>query len=134
MSDGHCVRQFLIRRRIRAHRQRERKCDGRWSCFTGKTTKRVGRARGNAFASSGRRTEALQELELLKRSLRAPEQEFLMALVYGALGDKDRAFQWLDSAFRGRALSIVLIKTDPRMDPHADPRYADLLRLMGLPE
>ncbi len=89
----------------------------------------------HAFASSGRRAEALRELELLKGSVPAPDRAFLMALVYAALGDKDRAFQWLEGAFRDRALSMLLVKTDPRVDSlRSDPRYAELLRRMGLPE
>jgi hypothetical protein len=77
----------------------------------------------------------LRELELLKGSVPAPDRAFLMALVYAALGDKDRAFQWLEGAFRDRALSMLLVKTDPRADSlRSDPRYAELLRRMGLPE
>jgi tetratricopeptide (TPR) repeat protein len=89
----------------------------------------------HAYASCGRRAEALRELALLKRSQAAPDREFHIGLVYSALGDKDQAFQWLDHAFQERAYMLSFIKTDPRIDPlRSDPRYPDLLRRIGLPE
>ena len=65
-----------------------------------------------------------------------PERAYDIALAYAGLGDRNQSFQWLDTGFQGRPnLSLVWIKTDPRMESlHADPRYAQLLRRMGLPE
>jgi tetratricopeptide (TPR) repeat protein len=52
---------------------------------------------------------------------------------YAMLGDKDAAFAALEKAFSHRA-DILFIKVDPQFDNlHSDPRYADLLRRMGLP-
>ncbi len=57
------------------------------------------------------------------------------ALVYTAMGDKDRAFEWLDKAYDERPSDLAWIKADPRMDPlRSDPRYHELLLRMGLPE
>ncbi len=51
---------------------------------------------------------------------------------YAVLGDKDAAFAALEKAFATRR-QMFLIKADPELDNlHSDPRYADLLRRMGL--
>jgi tetratricopeptide (TPR) repeat protein len=90
----------------------------------------------HTYATWGRKSDALRELKRLKESPAMPERTYAIALAYAGLGDRDQSFQWLDTAFEGRPnLSLVWIKTDPRMDSlHADPRYGELLRRMGLPE
>ncbi|HKF22617.1 MAG TPA: winged helix-turn-helix domain-containing protein [Candidatus Angelobacter sp.] len=58
-----------------------------------------------------------------------------IAGVYAALGDKDRAFQWLDQAYQNRDFFLTFIKTDPAMDPlRSDPRFAAMLKKIGFPE
>ncbi len=52
-------------------------------------------------------------------------------MIYAALGDKDKAFEWLEKGYDER--SLYQIKTDPLYDPvRSDPRFADLLRRMNL--
>jgi serine/threonine protein kinase/tetratricopeptide (TPR) repeat protein len=53
---------------------------------------------------------------------------------YAMLGDKDAAFAALDKALTDRA-GLVFIKVEPQFDNiRSDPRYADLLRRIGLPQ
>jgi serine/threonine protein kinase/tetratricopeptide (TPR) repeat protein len=53
---------------------------------------------------------------------------------YAMLGQKDAAFALLEKAFPTRA-QLLLIKVDPDLDNiRSDPRYADLLRRIGLPQ
>jgi hypothetical protein len=53
---------------------------------------------------------------------------------YAVLGDKSAAFASLEKAFPDR-IELLLLKVDPRLDNlRSDPRYADLLRRMGLPQ
>jgi len=53
---------------------------------------------------------------------------------YATLGDKDAAFTELEKAFPGRT-GLFLLKVDPMLDNiRSDPRYADLLRRIGLPQ
>lgn len=48
-----------------------------------------------------------------------------------ALGNKNRAFEFLEKGFEQR--SLQMIKLNPIYDPlHSDPRFADLLRRMNL--
>ena len=56
------------------------------------------------------------------------------ALTYAALGEQDRAFEWLERAFAERAPYLTSMKTDPAFDPlRSDPRFDDLMRRVGLP-
>jgi tetratricopeptide (TPR) repeat protein len=57
-----------------------------------------------------------------------------IAEVYAWRGEKDRAFEWLDRAYRQRDGGISDIKTDPLFAGlRSDPRYAVFLRKLGLP-
>lgn len=59
---------------------------------------------------------------------------FGAALVYAGLGERDEAFRWLDRSIDLRAPLVTLLKVDPRFDPlRQDPRFAGLLRRIGLP-
>ena len=59
-----------------------------------------------------------------------------MAILYARLGDKDKAFYWLERAYEEREGQILAqLKVEPAFDGlRGDPRYAELLRKMGLPE
>jgi TolB-like protein/tetratricopeptide (TPR) repeat protein len=59
---------------------------------------------------------------------------YLAAKGYMLLGDKDHALVWLNKAAEAHS-QILFIKFDPYWDSiRSDPRYADLLRRMGLPQ
>ncbi len=58
-----------------------------------------------------------------------------IAQLYADVGEKDRAFQWLDTAYQDHCAWLSLLRIDPIMDPlRADPRYAELVRKIGLPQ
>jgi TolB-like protein/DNA-binding winged helix-turn-helix (wHTH) protein len=58
-----------------------------------------------------------------------------MAFTYSSLGNKDRAFKWLDKAVEQRSWMIIYLKRDDVWNPlRSDPRFAALLRRVGLPE
>jgi len=51
------------------------------------------------------------------------------------LGHKDQAFQWLNTAYQERDPELVGLKTDFVLDPiRSDPRFAELVRKVGLPQ
>jgi tetratricopeptide (TPR) repeat protein len=57
-----------------------------------------------------------------------------MAWRYLRLGETDRAIAALEAAYATREGSLVCIKADPRFDSlHADPRFQDLVRRVGIP-
>jgi hypothetical protein len=58
------------------------------------------------------------------------------AIVYAGLGEKDQVFAWLERAYQERSYFLaVYLPTDSRLDNlHADPRFIDLKRRVGLPE
>ena len=89
---------------------------------------------GHAYAMSGRRDEALRTVNKMKEtSQRRYVQAYAFAQVYAALGEKDQAFLWLEKSYEDHAPDIAMIKVDPTLDNlHSDPRFAGLVRRMGL--
>ncbi|HEX9285749.1 MAG TPA: protein kinase [Thermoanaerobaculia bacterium] len=86
-------------------------------------------------ARSGNRDEALRllgELEALSR--RRYVRPYAFHLIYLGLGEKDEAFAYLEKAYEQRLAFPLFLKPDPIYDPiRSDPRFADLLRRLGLP-
>ncbi len=91
-------------------------------------------ALGHAYAVSGQRTEARMALQKLERlATQRYVSNYGMALICAGLGENDRALAWLERAFQQRSSWMVHLNVDPRFDPlHADPRFADLVRRIGL--
>jgi TolB-like protein/Flp pilus assembly protein TadD len=87
-----------------------------------------------AYAHAGRRNDAMRLLADLKRRRKAgyiPAAAFVNA--YLGLGDKEQAFYWLEQAFKEQSNILQFVKTHPYFDPiRDDPRFADLVRRMGL--
>jgi hypothetical protein len=88
------------------------------------------------YASTGNPVEARRILAGIKTKRKESYvPPFSVARIHAALGDKDEAFAWLDRAYQERDLLLYALKVDPRFDPlHSDPRFADLLRRIGLEE
>jgi tetratricopeptide (TPR) repeat protein len=60
---------------------------------------------------------------------------YRIAELYAELGYKDQSFRWLDTAYRERDGGLVGLKTDFLLDPlRSDPRFAELVRKVGLPQ
>jgi TolB-like protein/Tfp pilus assembly protein PilF len=77
--------------------------------------------------------------KVLDRDLERSKREFVspyeIADYYALLGDKTPAFRYLDKAYAERDRWLTVVKTEHDFDVlHSDPRYADLLRRMGLPQ
>ncbi len=90
---------------------------------------------GYSHARLGERKEALRMIEELKA---ASQQSFVpalfVALVYAGLEDKDQAFTWLEKAYEERFNRLAYLKVEALWDPlRSDPRFADLLRRVGIP-
>ena len=60
---------------------------------------------------------------------------YVIATLYAELGDKDQAFRWLNAAYQERDRWLLGLKTDFLLDPiRSDPRFAELVRKVGLPQ
>jgi eukaryotic-like serine/threonine-protein kinase len=58
-----------------------------------------------------------------------------IAQLYGALGEKDKAFEWLNIAREEHNLWLIRLRTGREFDSlHSDPRYAELVNKIGLPK
>jgi tetratricopeptide (TPR) repeat protein len=59
---------------------------------------------------------------------------YRIAVLYADLGERDQAFRWLNTAYQERDVGLVALKTDFLLDPiRSDPRFAELVRKVGLP-
>jgi len=85
-------------------------------------------------ARSGRRSDAQRLLgEIVESSKRRYCSPALIAMVYAALGDKDKVFEWLEKAYQERDWGLAQLKVSPELaSVRSDPRYADLLKRMNL--
>jgi DNA-binding winged helix-turn-helix (wHTH) protein/tetratricopeptide (TPR) repeat protein len=89
---------------------------------------------GQTLALSGRRAEALAELD---RVLKLSTQRYISAVdiasIYAGLGDTDNAIAWLDRALQQRAPTLGWLAQNPTFDGlHGDPRFAALVDRVGL--
>jgi adenylate cyclase len=89
--------------------------------------------RAIALARLGRADEArtiLQSLGTTVRETYVPPSHF--AMIETALGNRDKAFEHLDTALSIRDARLTLLKVDPKWDGlRSDPRFQAALRRMG---
>jgi serine/threonine-protein kinase len=89
---------------------------------------------GYAYARAGKKKEASRVLnELFEFSKHGYSVSIHIAFVYYGLGDKDKAFDWLEKAYKERAIWLLYLKSEPLLDDlRSDPRYIALLKKIGL--
>ena len=90
-------------------------------------------ARGHLLATLGRTAEAREVLQTLEEGSRARYvPPMTVALVHAGLGDRERAFEWLERAFSAHDVHLVFLPVDPRWAAYrTDPRFIDLLERSG---
>jgi len=91
----------------------------------------------HAYLAVGKRAEGeniLRDLE--RKSKSAHVSPYTTATIYAGLGEKDKAFEFLEKAYQERSLDISWhIKADLRIDNlRSDPRFQDLVRRVGYPQ
>jgi len=86
-----------------------------------------------AYAFAGDRSEANQLLhELLRENQVSP---YYLAVGYAGLGETDRAFEFLERAYREQASMLQYLKIQPTLETlRPDPRFRELAKRIGLPE
>ncbi|PYT32722.1 MAG: hypothetical protein DMG57_00850 [Acidobacteria bacterium] len=94
----------------------------------------VVRTMATSYAMAGKTEKArklLEELHQLAHETYVPASSF--ATVYTALGENDRAFEWLARAVEEHDPLLLSLTTEPCFDSlRPDPRYAALLRKIHL--
>jgi tetratricopeptide (TPR) repeat protein len=96
----------------------------------------VVKAMKEEYAKSGFRGALKREAELVEEASKHTYIDpALLASIYGMLGDKDKAFAWLEKAYAEKSAFISYIKVARDYDSlRSDPRYTNLLKRMGLPQ
>src|SRR6202140_4068057 len=60
---------------------------------------------------------------------------YRIAQLYGDMGDKNHAFEWLNTAYQEHDFLVISLRTDFTMDSlRSDPRYTELVRKIGFPQ
>jgi tetratricopeptide (TPR) repeat protein len=60
---------------------------------------------------------------------------YYLATLYAELGDKEQAFEWLNTTYQEHGELLMCLKTDFMLDSlRSDPRFAELVRKVGLPQ
>jgi serine/threonine-protein kinase len=90
---------------------------------------------GWIHARCGHRAQALAELDRFRTEARAGRyvSHYSLAIIHAALGDPERAFAQLDSAYVEGAWAMFTLRVEPAWDGlRGDPRFGRLLKKVGL--
>jgi serine/threonine-protein kinase len=89
------------------------------------------------YAKLGQRDEALKALEQLQQiAAQRYVWNYTFALVHMALGENDKAIDYLERDYRDRAdYELALLQVDPMLDPlRGDPRFQALVAKVFAPK
>jgi tetratricopeptide (TPR) repeat protein len=88
----------------------------------------------HAYARRGKTDEVQKVLdELTKISQQIYVPLYYVAAVYADVGDRERAFHWLEKCFEEREMWLAFLKVDAIWsDLRPDPRFNELLKKMRL--
>jgi TolB-like protein/Tfp pilus assembly protein PilF len=88
-----------------------------------------------ALAKAGREADARRELgELAEVSKTRYVSPYFVGTAFLALGERDRAFEYLQRALEERSHGLTHLRVDPTLDEvRGDPRYRELVRRVGFP-
>jgi TolB-like protein/Flp pilus assembly protein TadD len=92
---------------------------------------------GQAYAKLGRRDEALKILAQLPQiAAHRYVPSYSFALLHMALGEKDKAIEWLERSYQeGAGLDVIFLKVDPMLDPlQKEPRFQTLVQKVFAPK
>jgi len=94
------------------------------------------RTLGYIYGVAGKKEKAL---EILNYYLELSKKEFVrptnIAFIYIGLGEKDKAFEWLEKTYEQREAWLDLLQVEPMYDSlRSDPRFQDLVERMNFPD
>jgi TolB-like protein/Tfp pilus assembly protein PilF len=91
----------------------------------------------HAHGRAGNRERAfllVEQLKVMSPGTRGAFPDWGFIWAYAGLGDNEQAFAWLEKVFEERSARLVWLHVDPLLEPlRSDPRFADLVRRVGLP-
>lgn len=89
---------------------------------------------GVAYAVAGKNAEARGVIDQLQKlATQRYVSSYGLAQIYAALGDKQHAMKWLQSAYDEHAIWMQYLNVDPVLDSlRSQQRFQDLVRQMGL--
>jgi TolB-like protein len=84
--------------------------------------------------SLGHAAESRRALDIVERT-HASTWAYQIAYAYAWRGESDKAFEWLERAYRQRDGGLIYVPYDPFLkNLRGDPRYKTMLRKLKLPE
>ncbi|MFI5155494.1 MAG: tetratricopeptide repeat protein [Chitinophagales bacterium] len=87
-----------------------------------------------AYHALGRKNEAAEALTNFILNYQN-DWPYINAEIYAFRGEKDKAFEWLEKAYKKKDTWLIWLKGDPLLkNLEGDPRYAAFLKKMNLPE
>ncbi len=86
-------------------------------------------------ASGYRAAQRFLDQRAIEDELKRPRPDpWTLAYTYPRLGQKDKAFEWLEKAYQERSVGLLQLRVDPDFDNlRSDPRYKDLVRRINFP-
>ncbi len=94
-------------------------------------------ALAHAYTTAARNAEAQRILrEWLVESETSYVSPYMIATIYSGLGEKDKAFEFLEKAYQERSSDLsYFLRADLRLDRlRSDPRFQNLLQRMNFPQ
>jgi TolB-like protein/DNA-binding winged helix-turn-helix (wHTH) protein len=97
---------------------------------------RLAAAMEQGSRSAGWKGALTKGIEILQTRRRTGYSSALfIARFYADLGDKDQAFHWLNTAYQEHDWLLIGLNTYFQLDPlRSDPRFAELVHKVGLPQ
>lgn len=91
---------------------------------------------GHTYGILGRKEEAYKTIAQLKdRSILNHVLPSNIAAIYAGIGERDRAFEWLEKGYGERDENLLFLKVEPSWDSlRRDPRFVNLLGRIGFPQ
>jgi TolB-like protein/Tfp pilus assembly protein PilF len=88
---------------------------------------------GYGYAVTGRRADAFKVLQSFdEMEKRRYVSRAARIYVYAGLGDKDKAFEWLEKAYQERSDALAWFRQEPESQSlRTDPRFAALMHKVG---
>jgi tetratricopeptide (TPR) repeat protein len=91
---------------------------------------------GIAYAKAGRRLEAEKIIDRFREIAKSQYvMSYHLALIYSALGEKEKAFAELETALNERDYLLPRVQVEPFLDPlRDDPRFQELIARLRFPK